>query len=58
MNGYNRINQIILRRTDYFGSGLGMFSPTVVNTAYIQDQYGNYWSMHLTDHGRDGIPPG
>jgi len=35
--------QIILRRTDEFGSGLGMFQPVVVDNAYIQDQYGNYW---------------
>lgn len=35
--------QIILRRTDDFGSGLGMFQPIVVNNSYIQDKDGKYW---------------
>jgi FlaG/FlaF family flagellin (archaellin) len=35
--------QIMVRKTDEFGSGLSMFSPTVLENSFIQNTEGKYW---------------
>ncbi|MDO9324437.1 MAG: type IV pilin [Methanoregula sp.] len=35
--------QIVIRKSDEFGSGLSMYSPDVLNTSLIQNSKGKYW---------------